>query len=111
MSFFINDAFAAQAGQPAGQGNPLLTFLPLAVIFILFYFLLIRPQSKRQKEHRKMVEALNKGDEVVTNGGVLGRVTRVGEQFVSVEVADGVELKIQKHAVAALLPKGTIKGA
>jgi len=108
MSFFISDAMA-QAGPAAQQGNPIMSLLPLVVIFVIFYFLLIRPQTKRAKEHRKMVEAMAVGDEVVTTGGVVGKVTKVGEQFVSVEVAEGVELKVQKHAVASVLPKGTLK--
>lgn len=108
MGFFISDAMA-QAGPAAQSGNPIMSLLPLVVIFVIFYFLLIRPQTKRAKEHRKMVEAMAVGDEVVTSGGVVGRVTKVGEQFVSVEVADGVELKIQKHAVSTVLPKGTLK--
>ena len=106
--FFISDAMA-QAGPAAQQGNPIMSLLPLVIIFVIFYFLLIRPQTKRAKEHRKMVEAMAVGDEVVTNGGVAGRVTKVGEQFVSVEVANGVELKVQKHAVSTVLPKGTLK--
>jgi preprotein translocase subunit YajC len=83
--------------------------LPLILLFAVFWFLLIRPQQKRQKEHKAMVEALKKGDEVVTNGGVLGRITKVGESFVSVEVADGMEIRVQRAAIAALMPKGTIK--
>lgn len=108
MEFFIGDAMA-QAGTAAPQGNPIMSLLPLIIIFVIFYFLLIRPQTKRAKEHRKMVEALAVGDEVVTNGGIAGKVTKVGEQFVSVEAADGVELKVQKHAIATVLPKGTLK--
>ena len=108
MDFFISSAWA-QSG--AAQGDPLMTFLPLILIFVVFYFLLIRPQQKRQKEHRSMVEALQSGDEVVTAGGVLGKVTAVGDQFVSVEVADGVVLRVQRHTVGAVLPKGTIKNA
>lgn len=109
MDSIISTAWAQ--GAPAGQGDPLLSFLPLIIIFVLFYFLLIRPQSKRQKEHRKMVEALATGDEIVTAGGVLAKVTAVGDQFLTVEVADGVQLKIQRHTVGAVLPKGTIKAA
>jgi preprotein translocase subunit YajC len=105
----INDAHAQAAG--GAQGDPILSLLPLVIIFVLFYFLLIRPQTKRAKEHKSMVEALAKGDEVVTNGGVAGRITAVGEQFVTVEVAEGVALKVQKHAVSAVLPKGTLKSA
>ncbi len=86
-------------------------FLPLIIIFVLFYFLLIRPQNKRQKEHREMVDALAAGDEVVTGGGVLGKVHEVGEQFVTVEVANNVSIKIQKHTIASVMPKGTIKSA
>jgi preprotein translocase subunit YajC len=106
MNFFISDAMAAA---PQGQGDPLMSFLPLIFIFIVFYFLLIRPQSKKAKEHKQMVEALSKGDEVVTNGGLLGRITKVGDNFVELEVADGISVRVQRHAVANLMPKGTIK--
>lgn len=109
MDSIISTAWAQ--GAPAGQGDPLLSFLPLIIIFVLFYFLLIRPQSKRQKEHRTMVAGLATGDEIVTAGGVLAKVTAVSDQFLTVEVADGVELKIQRHTVGAVLPKGTIKAA
>jgi len=90
-------------------GGDLMAFLPMIAIFVLFYFLLIRPQSKRAKELKQMISALAKGDEVVTTGGLLGKVTDVGETFVSVEIADGVQVKVQKNAVAGLMPKGTIK--
>jgi preprotein translocase subunit YajC len=109
MSFLISDAWAA--APPEGQPDPLMSFLPLVLIFVVFYFLLIRPQSKRAKEHKQMVQALAKGDEVVTNGGLLGRITAVGENFVEVQVADGVQVKVQRQSVAALMPKGTVKGA
>lgn len=108
MDLFIDSAWAQAGG---GQGDPILTFLPLILIFVVFYFLLIRPQQKKQKEHRAMVEAVQAGDEVITAGGVMAKVTAVGEQFVSVEVADGVVLKIQRHTVGSVLPKGTIKNA
>lgn len=109
MNFFISDALA-QGGQTAAQqANPLMTFLPLIVIFVVFYFLLIRPQSRRAKEHKKMVENLAKGDEVVTNGGVLGRIIDVGDNFVAVEVAENVRIKVQRQSVATVMPKGTIK--
>ena len=101
----------AHAAEPAAQADPLTSLLPLILIFIIFYFLLIRPQAKRQKEHQKMVSELEKGDEVVTNGGVIGSITELGEQFVSVEISDGVVVKVQRHAVAAVLPKGTLKSA
>ena len=84
-------------------------FVPLIVIFVLFYFLLIRPQMKRAKEHRKMVETLAKNDEVVTSGGLLGRITDVEESFIRVEIAEGVRVKVQKSAVTSLVPKGTAK--
>jgi preprotein translocase subunit YajC len=108
MSFFISDAWA-QAAPAAGEPDPLMGFLPLILIFVVFYFLLIRPQQKRVKEHKALVGRLTKGDEVVTNGGVLGRITKVGENFVLLEVAEGVEVKVQKQAVASEMPKGTIK--
>ena len=105
MSFFISDALAAAPT----EANPLMSFLPLVLIFVVFYFLLIRPQTKRAKEHKTMVEGLAKGDEVVTNGGLLGRITAVGENFVQIKVAENVEVKVQKRAVANLMPKGTSK--
>ncbi|MGD2031897.1 MAG: preprotein translocase subunit YajC [Gammaproteobacteria bacterium] len=109
MDFFINSAWAQAA--PAQQPDPFTSFIPLILIFVVFYFLLIRPQSKRAKEHRKMVAELKAGDEVVTSGGVLGRITEAGEQFLKVEVADGVELKVQRTTVSMVMPKGTFKGA
>lgn len=108
MSFFISDAMAAGS---EGQGDPLVSFLPLILIFVVFYFLLIRPQSKRTKEHKAMVGSLGKGDEVVTNGGLLGKITRAGDNFVELEVSDGVKVKIQRQSIANLMPKGTIKEA
>jgi preprotein translocase subunit YajC len=107
LDFFIEPAYA----QAAAQQSPLLTFLPLIAIFVIFYFLIIRPQSKKQKEHRDMVAALASGDEVVTAGGVLGKVTAVGEQFLEVEVANNITVKVQRHTIAAVLPKGTVKSA
>ena len=107
MNFFISDAYAA--GE-AGQSDPLTSFLPLIIIFVVFYFLLIRPQTKKAKQHKQMVEAIAKGDEVVTNGGLLGRVTKVGDNFVDVELAEGVVVKLQRQAVGSIMPKGTIKG-
>ena len=107
VSFFIDSAWA----QDGGGTDPLLGFLPLIIIFVLFYFLLIRPQNKKQKEHRSMVDALGSGDEIVTGGGVLGKVTEVGEQFVTVEIANNVSVKVQKHTIATVLPKGSVKSA
>jgi preprotein translocase subunit YajC len=108
MSFFLSDAWAAPA---AGQPDPIMSFLPLILIFVVFYFLLIRPQQKRAKEHKEMVAALKKGDEVVTNGGVLGKITDVGENFIRLQISEGVEVKVQRQAVSTLMPKGTLKDA
>ncbi len=107
MSLFIADAWAA--GPAVSPSDPIMSFLPLILIFAVFYFLLIRPQSKRAKELKQMITSLAKGDEVVTSGGLLGKVTDVGETFIAVEIADGVQVKVQKSAVAGLMPKGTIK--
>lgn len=106
MDFFVSNAYA-QAGAPPGGG--LLTFLPLILMLVVFYFLMIRPQQKRVKEHREMVNALKKGDEIVTNGGLGGTVTEVGDAYMKVRVADNVEVNVQKQSVAALLPSGTLK--
>jgi len=110
MDWLISTA-SAQAQGAAGQSSALMQFLPLILIFVVFYFLLIRPQSKRAKEHREMVAALEVGTEVATNGGLLGKVTAVSDQFITVEVADGVNVKMQRHTVAQILPKGTLKNA
>ena len=108
LDFFIASAHAQAAG---GEPSTLMSFLPLIIIFVIFYFLLIRPQMKRAKEHKNLVAALSTGDEVVTNGGILGKITKVGESFVTVELADNVQIKLQKHAIASVMPKGTIKSA
>jgi preprotein translocase subunit YajC len=105
------DIFIAPAWAQDGAGGTFASFLPLILIFVLFYFLLIRPQQKRQKEHQQMVSALSVGDEVVSGGGMLGKVTEVGEQFVTVEVANGVRVKLQRHTISSVLPKGTVKSA
>ena len=99
----------AQTAAPAAPG--ITDFLPLIIIFILFWCMLIRPQMKRAKEHRKLVADLAVGDEVVTTGGLLGRISKVGESFLTVEVADNLQIKLQRHAVASVVPKGTIKSA
>lgn len=106
---FISTAYAQTAGAAAQEPNNLLSMLPLLAVFAVMYFIMIRPQMKRQKEAKAMIEALTKGDEVVTTGGVLGTVTKVGESFLTVEVAKGVELQVQRGAVSQVLPKGTIK--
>lgn len=101
---------SAYAQAPAAGGDAgLMGFLPIILMFVLLYFLMIRPQMKRAKEHKAMVEALQKGDEVITAGGLLGRITAVNEAYVSVEVAANTEVSVQKGAVQTLLPKGTIK--
>lgn len=107
MEFFISSAHAQAGG--AAPGGGLLTFLPLVLMMVVLYFLMIRPQQKRVKEHRAMMEALKKGDEVVTNGGLGGTITKVGEAYMGVRIADNVEVNIQKQAIAALLPTGTLK--
>ncbi|HZD19583.1 MAG TPA: preprotein translocase subunit YajC [Burkholderiales bacterium] len=102
----ISPAFA----QSAGGGDPgFIGFLPIILMFVLLYFLMIRPQMKRSKEQKLMVEALQKGDEVIAAGGVLGRITRIGDAYVSLEVAPNTEISIQRAAVQMLLPKGTLK--
>jgi len=107
MDFFISNAYAQDAATSGG----LMSFLPLIVIFAVFYFMLIRPQMKRSKEHKQLVSQLAKGDEVITNGGLLGRITDVSDSFVTLEVADNVKIKIQRQAVANVMPKGTMKTA
>ncbi len=111
MSFLINNAYAAEAGaQQASATGGIEFIIMIAIFFALMYFMIIRPQSKRAKEHRQLLEALSKGDEVVTSGGVVGKVRAVGENFVEIETTEGGPvLKIQKQAVTAVLPKGTIK--
>lgn len=107
MDFFISNAYAQDA---AAQGG-LMSFLPLIVIFAVFYFMLIRPQMKRAKEHKQLVSQLGKGDEVITNGGILGKITDVSDAFVTLELTEDVKIKVQRQAVANVMPKGTIKSA
>jgi preprotein translocase subunit YajC len=109
---FISSALAQTAPAAAAGGSmqdSLMGMLPLVLMFVVLYFVMIRPQMKKQKEHRSMVDALAKGDEVVTAGGLLGRVSKMGESFLSVEVAAGVEIQVQRSAVVQVLPKGSIK--
>ena len=109
---FISSAFAQTAPAAAAGGDlqsTLMGMLPLVLMFVVLYFVMIRPQMKKQKEHRAMVDAIAKGDEVVTVGGVLGTVTKVGEGYIGLEVASGVEVQIQRSAVVQVLPKGPIK--
>ena len=102
---FISNAYAAGAT----TGGDLMSFLPLVVIFVLFFFMIIRPQMKAAKAQREMITALQKGDEIVTSGGIVGKVTKVTESFVSLEIAANTEITVQKQAVQSALPKGTIK--
>ncbi|HRX70505.1 MAG: preprotein translocase subunit YajC [Candidatus Competibacteraceae bacterium] len=102
---------SAQAAGGAGGGMGLLNLLFPIILIGAFYFLLIRPQTKRAKEHKQMVDALKKGDEIVSGGGMLGRITEVGENFVQVELAENVQIRIQKQAISSLMPKGTYKGS
>jgi len=111
MSFFISNAWAAAPATGVGEAGGLSFFLPLIVLFAVFYFIAIRPQQKRTKEHRQLLEALKKGDEVVTSGGLLGRITKVSDNYLGVDVAEGLEIKVQRQAVQQVLPKGTIKSA
>lgn len=109
---FISSAFAQSAPAAAGGGDmmsSLTGMLPLVLMFVVLYFVMIRPQMKKQKEHKAMIDAVSKGDEVVTAGGVLGKVSKLGESFLGLEVANGVEIQIQRSAVVQVLPKGSIK--
>lgn len=108
MLSLIPPAFA-QAQGAAPQPSLMQPLLLLVIFFLIFYFIAIRPQMKRQREHRAMVESLQRGDEVVTQGGLAGRIEEVGDSFLSLEVAQGVRVRVQKFAVAAVLPKGTLK--
>ncbi len=105
---FISSAYA-QAATGGSTQDTLMGLLPLVLMFVVLYFVMIRPQMKRQKEHKAMVEALAKGDEVVTAGGFLGKVSKIGETYIGVELATGVEVQMQRSAVTQVLPKGTIK--
>lgn len=108
---FISTAYAqtATAASEGGLQSSLLSMLPIVLMFVVLYFIMIRPQMKKQKEHRAMVDALAKGDEVVTAGGLLGRVSSVGDNQLSLEISSGVEVQVQRHAVSQVLPKGTLK--
>lgn len=109
MDFFISAAYAQAADATAPGPSPIFNMLFIGGFIVIFYFLIWRPQSKRAKEHRALVDGISAGDEVMTNGGLLGKVTKVDELYVSLQVADNVVLKMQKASVAAVLPKGTMK--
>ena len=109
---FISTAYAQTAPAAAAGGDmqsSLMSMLPLVLMFVVLYFVMIRPQMKKQKEHRAMIDALAKGDEVVTSGGMLGTVSKLGESYVGLQVSTGVEIQIQRSAVVLVLPKGSIK--
>ena len=109
---FISSAFAQTAPAAAAGGDmqsSLMSMLPLILMFVVLYFVMIRPQMKKQKEHRAMIDALAKGDEVVTSGGMLGTVSKIGDNYVGLQVSAGVEIQIQRSAVVLVLPKGSIK--
>ena len=105
----ISNAFAQSAPAAGGDAGGLMSFIPLILMFVVLYFIMIRPQMKRQKETKAMLEALAAGDEVITAGGILGKVTAVKEQYVTLELVPGTEVQMQKNAVTSVLPKGTIK--
>ena len=109
MNFILSNAHAQATPQQPDMFTGLL--LPMIFLAVVFYFLIIRPQSKRTKEHKAMLAELKKGDEVATGGGLLGKVTRIGENFVEVEVADNTIVRIQKQSISSLMPKGTLKSA
>ena len=106
LNYFISNAWA-QSTPSQGGGT---SFIIMMVVFIaIFYFIIIRPQAKQAKEHKAMIESLSKGDEIVTNGGIVGRINKIGDNFIAVEIAKDLEIKVQRHAVTTVLPKGTMK--
>ena len=109
MDFLISTAYAQSAA--SSPQSAIMQFAPIVVLFVAFYFLLIRPQTKKAKEHREMVAKLAKGDEVVTSGGILGRITEIGDPFVTLEIASGVTIRVQRVQVSQLMPKDTVKNA
>ncbi|HVN99151.1 MAG TPA: preprotein translocase subunit YajC [Steroidobacteraceae bacterium] len=111
MDFLISPAYAQAATAPPGAGAGVSQIVILVVFVAIFYFMLIRPQQKRMKEQQAMLAKLASGDEVVTSGGILGRITEVGETFITLEVADGVRIRVQRGQISQLMPKGTLKGA
>ena len=108
MDFFISNAMAA--GEAPEGGGLQLVFM-VALFFGIMYFMIIRPQSKKAKEHASLLDSLTKGDEVVTNGGILGKIVKLGDNFIELKVSDSSNIKIQRHAIASVMPKGTMKGA
>lgn len=110
MGFFIQDAIAAATpAAPAAQSDGTFSLVMIAAIFVLFYFMLIRPQNKRAKQHKELISQLKKGDEIITSGGILAKVVRIDDQYIKVALAEGVEMMIQRAAVTSVLPKGTLE--
>ena len=107
MDFFISNAMAA--GAPPQGGGLQLVFM-IALFFGIMYFMIIRPQSKKAKEHASLLDALSKGDEVVTNGGILGKIVKLGDNFIELKISDSSNMKVQRHAISSVMPKGTMKG-
>ena len=105
----ISNAHAQTAAAAAGPMDSVMQFLPIILMFAVLYFLMVRPQMKKAKEHKALLEAISKGDEVVTQGGLAGRITKVGDDFISIAIADNVEIQMQKGAITLVLPKGTLK--
>ena len=106
--FLISDAMA-EAAPAAAQGGGYELFIMIAIFFAIMYFMIIRPQQKRTKEHQKLISSLTKGDEVVTSGGMLGKILKVGDNSIKVEIAEGVAVKLQKNSISSVLPKGSLK--
>ncbi len=110
MSFFITDAMAAANAAPAtAPVDSMFPMFMLVAIFVLFYFMLIRPQNKRAKEHQRLISELHKGDEVITNGGFLGKIVKLDDQYIRIALSEGVEVTVQRNAINSILPKGTLK--
>jgi preprotein translocase subunit YajC len=109
MSFFISDALAGAGTAATSQADGTFSLIMVAALCVMFYFMLIRPQSKKAKEHRELISHLKKGDEIITSGGILAKVVNLDEQYIKVSITEGVEISIQKGAVVAVLPKGTLK--
>lgn len=109
MSLFVSNVMAATPGATAAGSDGMFSMIMMAAIFVLFYFMLIRPQSKRAKDHKALISNLKKGDEVITTGGMLGKVASLDEQFVKVTVGENMEITLQRHAISSILPKGTLK--
>ncbi len=109
LDLFISKAYAAGTGGASAAQSPLGSIVFMVAILVIFYFFLLRPQQKKAKEHRKLIDSIEKGDEVVTAGGILGKVTKVGDSFLDILVSEGVEIKVQRPSVSSVMPKGTIK--